>query len=98
MAGPKEAQTIKHALSGARGGVSQEECDVLVLVMSKYPDQISLSDFRAVMLATLRPYSTDFAGFSYVARSLAPKDWDTDHEVAWNWLWENVERMLKASG
>ena len=19
-----------------------------------------------------------------------------DHEVAWNWLWDNVERMLKA--
>lgn len=30
-------------------------------------------------------------------RSLAPKDWDTEHEVAWNWLWENVERILKAS-
>ncbi|CAJ1354837.1 unnamed protein product [Effrenium voratum] len=28
-------------------------------------------------------------------RSLAPKDWDTEHEVAWNWLWENVERVLK---
>ena len=28
-------------------------------------------------------------------RSLVPKDWDGDHEVAWGWLWENVERMLK---
>mmetsp|Transcript_60983 Transcript_60983/g.142756 ORF Transcript_60983/g.142756 Transcript_60983/m.142756 type:complete len:1105 (-) Transcript_60983:15-3329(-) len=59
----------------------QEECDVLLLVMSKYTDQILLPDFRAVMLATLR--------------SLAPKDWDTEHEVAWNWLWENIERILK---
>ena len=31
-------------------------------------------------------------------RSLAPKDWDTEHEVAWNWLWENIERVLKAGG
>lgn len=31
-----------------------------------------------------------------LSRSLAPKDWDTEHEVAWNWLWENVERVLKA--
>lgn len=59
----------------------QEECDVLLLVLSKYTEPISLSDFRAVMLATLR--------------SLAPKDWDTEHEVAWNWLWENIERVLK---
>lgn len=59
----------------------QEECDVLVLVLSKNTEPIALSDFRAVMLATLR--------------SLAPKDWDTEHEVAWNWLWENVERILK---
>ncbi|CAK9073673.1 unnamed protein product [Durusdinium trenchii] len=58
-----------------------EECDVLLLVLSKYTEPISLSDFRAVMLATLR--------------SLAPKDWDTEHEVAWNWLWENIERVLK---
>ncbi|CAL1147444.1 unnamed protein product [Cladocopium goreaui] len=60
---------------------AQEECDVLVLVLSKNTEPIALSDFRAVMLATLR--------------SLAPKDWDTEHEVAWNWLWENVERILK---
>jgi len=59
----------------------QEECDVLILVLSKNTEPIALSDFRAVMLATLR--------------SLAPKDWDTEHEVAWNWLWENVERVLK---
>eukprot|EP00435_Cladocopium_sp_Y103_P019377 s726_g4.t1 len=58
-----------------------EECDVLILVLSKNTEPIALSDFRAVMLATLR--------------SLAPKDWDTEHEVAWNWLWENVERILK---
>eukprot|EP00913_Durusdinium_trenchii_P013742 g12902.t1 len=66
---------------GPTGHQSWEECDVLLLVLSKYTEPISLSDFRAVMLATLR--------------SLAPKDWDTEHEVAWNWLWENIERVLK---
>ena len=59
----------------------QEECDVCALVMAKYRGTINLGEFKAVMLASLR--------------SLCPKDWDGDHEVSWNWLWENVERMLK---
>eukprot|EP00931_Biecheleriopsis_adriatica_P113517 TRINITY_DN8858_c0_g1_i1.p1 TRINITY_DN8858_c0_g1~~TRINITY_DN8858_c0_g1_i1.p1 ORF type:complete len:1115 (+),score=249.69 TRINITY_DN8858_c0_g1_i1:41-3346(+) len=59
----------------------QEECDVLSLVLAKYKGEINLPEFKAVMLSSLR--------------SLVPKDWDTNHEVAWNWLWENVERMLK---
>jgi len=59
----------------------QEECDVLSLVLSKYKGNINLGEFKAVMLASLR--------------SLVPKDWNSDHEVAWSWLWENVERMLK---
>jgi len=60
----------------------QEECDVLSLVLSKYKGTINLSEFKAVMLASLR--------------SLCPKEWDSNHEVAWGWLWENVERMLKS--
>ena len=24
------------------------------------------------------------------------QDWDTEHELSWNWFWENVERMLKS--
>eukprot|EP00913_Durusdinium_trenchii_P022538 g21170.t1 len=39
----------------------QEECDVLTLKMAKMPQPITLSDFKAVMLASLR--------------SLIPKDW-----------------------
>ncbi|CAE7896453.1 cep120, partial [Symbiodinium sp. KB8] len=58
-----------------------EECDVLTLVLSKYEGTILLNEYRSVMLATLR--------------SLAPKEWDSDHEVAWGWLWENVEKILK---
>ncbi|CAE8700428.1 unnamed protein product [Polarella glacialis] len=60
----------------------QEECDTLSLCLAKYKGSINLREFRAVMLASLR--------------SLVPKDWDTQHEVAWTWLWENVERMLKS--
>lgn len=60
----------------------QEECDVLTLVLAKHRGPIKLPEFKAVMLASLR--------------SLLPKDWDTHHEVAWNWLWENVERMLRS--
>jgi len=59
----------------------QEECDVLSLRMAKYKGTITLSQYKAVMLASLR--------------SLC-KDWGSLHEVSWSWLWENVERMLKA--
>jgi len=60
----------------------QEECDVLALRMAKYKGSINLGEYKSVMLATLR--------------SLVPKDWSSAHEVAWSWLWDNVERMLKA--
>jgi len=58
----------------------QEECDILALTFAKYKGDINLGEFKAVMLASMR--------------SLVPKDWDNDHEVAWSWLWENIERML----
>ncbi|CAE8604987.1 unnamed protein product, partial [Polarella glacialis] len=60
----------------------QEECDTLGLRLAKYRGTIHLSEFKSRMLASLR--------------SLVPKDWNSAHEVAWTWLWENVERMLKA--
>jgi len=59
----------------------QEECDVLALVLSRYTGNFVLSEFKAVVLASLR--------------SLVSTEWDSDHEVAWNWLWQNVERLLK---
>jgi len=59
----------------------QEECDVLSLRMAKYKGAINLAEYKAVMLASLR--------------SLV-KDWSSQHEIAWSWLWENVERMIKA--
>ena len=59
----------------------QEECEVLSMLISKYKGQILLPQFKAVMLASLR--------------SMVPQDWDMDHEVAWNWFWENMEKMLK---
>eukprot|EP00440_Ansanella_granifera_P053707 gb/GFBE01058222.1/.p1 GENE.gb/GFBE01058222.1/~~gb/GFBE01058222.1/.p1 ORF type:complete len:1285 (+),score=394.99 gb/GFBE01058222.1/:1-3855(+) len=60
----------------------QEECDLLALRMAKLKGAVKLAEYKAVMLASLR--------------SLVPKDWNSAHEVAWNWLWENVERMLEA--
>ena len=61
----------------------QEECDVLTLKIAKTQpiEQINLSDFKAVMLASLR--------------SLVPKGWSSSHESAWSWLWEQVERLLQ---
>jgi len=60
----------------------QEECDILTLKMAKMDCEINLGDFKAVMLASLR--------------SLIPKDWTSNHEVVWSWLWENVESLLAA--
>lgn len=61
----------------------QEECDVLSIILAKTKGQIRLKEFKSVMLATLR--------------SLLPQDWSTDHENAWTWLWDTVERLLKAN-
>jgi len=60
----------------------QEECDVLALKIAKTKGVVNLVEYKSVMLASLR--------------SLVPKDWNSDHEVAWSWLWENVQRMLTA--
>mmetsp|Transcript_69068 Transcript_69068/g.179415 ORF Transcript_69068/g.179415 Transcript_69068/m.179415 type:complete len:1273 (-) Transcript_69068:209-4027(-) len=59
----------------------QEECEALVLRISKCSkDDVKLSEFKSCMLAALR--------------QLQPKTWDSSYEVAWTWLWENVERLL----
>jgi len=58
-----------------------EECDVLVCRIAKVASgKVNLAEFKSCMLASLR--------------SLLPKDWTTAHEVAWSWLWENVEKMI----
>eukprot|EP00913_Durusdinium_trenchii_P027380 g25687.t1 len=56
------------------------KCDVMSMVLAKYKGVIHLYEFKAVMLASLR--------------SVVPQDWDMEHETAWIWLWENIERML----
>jgi hemoglobin-like flavoprotein len=59
----------------------QEECDVLVLRIARVlKGELKLAEYKSCMLSSLR--------------SLLPKDWDSSHEVAWTWLWENVERLL----
>ncbi|CAE8735547.1 unnamed protein product, partial [Polarella glacialis] len=60
----------------------QEECEVLALRISKTAGSapVKLGEYRSVMLAALR--------------SMLPKTWNPDHEAAWHWLWENVERLL----
>merc|ERR1712151_1063643 len=59
-----------------------EECDILVCRIAKVSTgKVNLAEFKSCMLASLR--------------SLLPKDWTTQHEVAWSWLWENVERLLQ---
>ncbi|CAK9034021.1 Pentatricopeptide repeat-containing protein, partial [Durusdinium trenchii] len=66
----------------ANFGRLQEECDVMSLVLAKYKGKINLPEFKAVTLASLR--------------SLLPAEWDSEHEVAWAWLWENIEGLLSA--
>lgn len=59
----------------------QEECDVLALRISNVTKaEVNLAEYKACMLASLR--------------SLLPKDWSPKHEVAWTWLWDNVQRLV----
>merc|ERR1719158_785366 len=59
----------------------QEECDVLALRIARVvKGNVNLGEYKSCMLASLR--------------SLLPKDWDSAHEVAWTWLWDNVERLI----
>lgn len=51
----------------------QQECNVVSIRIAKTSgDNVSLSEFKSCMLAALR--------------SLLPTTWDTNHELAWNWL------------
>eukprot|EP00931_Biecheleriopsis_adriatica_P069428 TRINITY_DN4327_c0_g1_i2.p1 TRINITY_DN4327_c0_g1~~TRINITY_DN4327_c0_g1_i2.p1 ORF type:complete len:1143 (+),score=249.93 TRINITY_DN4327_c0_g1_i2:113-3541(+) len=61
----------------------QLECNILAIKIGKCAnvDTVNLAQFKSCMLAALR--------------SLLPKAWDSAHEVAWNWLWDNVEVLLK---
>merc|ERR1719482_1166674 len=62
-------------------GRVQEECCVLTIRMSKVTTgKVNLPEFKSCMLASLR--------------SLLPKEWTTQHEVAWSWSWERVEQLL----
>jgi len=62
----------------------QEECDVLVLRISRVAKgNVNFGEYKSCMLASLR--------------SLLPKSWSTQHEVSWSWLWENVERIMNAN-
>lgn len=60
----------------------QEECDCTSLILSKYPNVV-LSEFKSLMFASLR--------------SLLPKQWNTDYENAWSWLWSCIEHKLEAN-
>jgi hemoglobin-like flavoprotein len=61
-----------------------EECDVLTLRISKVvKGNVNFAEYKSCMLASLR--------------ALLPKEWSTAHEVAWTWLWENVERLLQVN-
>lgn len=61
----------------------QDECNVLAILLSTYKGQIKLNEFCSVMMASLR--------------SLLPKNWGSQHEMAWSWLWTNVQQMLKGA-
>lgn len=71
-------------MNAANGSREKEECDVLLLRLSKHPQgAVKLAEFKACMLAALR--------------SMLPKDWTTQHEEAWTWLWNNVASMLQVN-
>eukprot|EP00434_Breviolum_minutum_P018136 symbB.v1.2.015999.t1/scaffold1207.1/size131524/1 len=59
----------------------QVECDIVSLRIAKIRGEVKFSNFKAVMLSTLR--------------SLFPEEWGPPYEEAWNWLWSTVERLLR---
>eukprot|EP00929_Paragymnodinium_shiwhaense_P033133 TRINITY_DN18251_c0_g1_i2.p1 TRINITY_DN18251_c0_g1~~TRINITY_DN18251_c0_g1_i2.p1 ORF type:complete len:1149 (-),score=288.60 TRINITY_DN18251_c0_g1_i2:196-3642(-) len=62
-------------------GRVHEECSVLTVRIAKVvAGKVNLMEFKSCMLASLR--------------SLLPKEWTPDHEVAWAWCWERVESYL----
>ena len=85
----------------------QEECDVLTLVLDKHEGQVHLSEFKAASECTKASPSACILVFQVPSsarvvkavmlsslRSLVPKEWDSEHEVAWNWLWESLGRAM----
>lgn len=59
----------------------QVECDIVSLRIAQIRGEVKFSNFKAVMLSTLR--------------SLFPEEWGPPYEEAWNWLWSTVERLLR---
>eukprot|EP00929_Paragymnodinium_shiwhaense_P092830 TRINITY_DN5283_c0_g1_i2.p1 TRINITY_DN5283_c0_g1~~TRINITY_DN5283_c0_g1_i2.p1 ORF type:complete len:2305 (-),score=689.54 TRINITY_DN5283_c0_g1_i2:325-7239(-) len=62
----------------------RQEAEVLVLRITKVHEDhrtIKLGEFKNCMLAGLR--------------SLLSKTWDTAQELAWQWMWEQVEKILQ---
>jgi len=65
-----------------RLGELQEQTDILAMrIVKDVKGQIKTSEFKVCMLAAMR--------------SLVPKRWDTQHEKAWNWLWDSIDTQLK---
>eukprot|EP00929_Paragymnodinium_shiwhaense_P061748 TRINITY_DN30868_c0_g1_i1.p1 TRINITY_DN30868_c0_g1~~TRINITY_DN30868_c0_g1_i1.p1 ORF type:complete len:1153 (-),score=238.74 TRINITY_DN30868_c0_g1_i1:144-3602(-) len=62
-------------------GRVQEECHTLTVRIAKVASgRVNLAEFKSCMLASLR--------------SLLPKDWTSNHEVAWSWCWDKIESLL----
>eukprot|EP00927_Polykrikos_kofoidii_P045610 TRINITY_DN3963_c0_g1_i9.p1 TRINITY_DN3963_c0_g1~~TRINITY_DN3963_c0_g1_i9.p1 ORF type:complete len:1061 (-),score=226.45 TRINITY_DN3963_c0_g1_i9:506-3688(-) len=62
----------------------QDEADLASIRIAKLKEAgTNLGEFKSCMLASLR--------------SLLPGSWSTNHEVAWSWFWEQVERLVKSS-
>jgi len=60
------------------------ESDVLTIQISKYPQQsVNLNQFRSCLLAALR--------------SILSKQWTSQHEDAWTWMWEAVASQIQGN-
>ena len=57
----------------------QEECSTLALRVDKFSAQVEFREFKSVAMSSLK--------------ACVP-DWGDDHEVAWDWLWGHLDRML----
>eukprot|EP00439_Symbiodinium_sp_Y106_P012126 s4740_g1.t2 len=71
---------VLHVSSASR---IREEVDILALRLQNYVPGLTLSEFKACLLAALR--------------STLPQVWTPKHEAAWGFLWDNVVKIVNVS-
>lgn len=73
--------------------LSQFKSCMLASLRSLLPKASSRSNLSNLCRASISVCTEIYA----VGKSFALQEWDTQYEVAWNWLWDNVAQLLASS-